>query len=71
MSKRKWTPTCWRRPKLGRDVLGWYGDVGYVVVAREDDGRYYDDTGGEFGPPTHWFKLPKPPKPPKAGRADA
>lgn len=63
MSKRRWRSTRDRPPKVGREILGWYGKgMEFLVVELDEDGRYYDDTGGEFDAPLLWMKIPKLPE---------
>lgn len=67
MSKPRWHRTADRRPKNHRRVVGWYPDMGPMVVERCGRG-YYDETGGEFGPPACWMRLRKPPKSTREGK---
>ena len=58
MKKSRWRLSSEREPKVGRLILGWYPKgVGMIVVERVGNGKYYDDTGGEWGPPPLWLKV--------------
>lgn len=56
----RWIETKVKRPKLGRGVAAWYGpNSGATVVTRYEDGRYFDDCGGDCGVPKRWARIPR------------